>query len=90
MAVSSSAFRSELRRIAICARKSADIRFQSLPSARREVQDTFGFDFADGLRPVEWECACRVFQKRHPLAHKMGVIDNEYLQKSNDAGAVLS
>jgi hypothetical protein len=74
---------------AICARKSADIRFQSIPAARRKVHDTFGFDFADGLRPDEWECACRVFQKRHLLAHKMGVIDEEYLQKANDTGAVL-
>jgi len=73
----------------LCARKSADIRFQSVLGARRKVQDIFGFDFADGLRPDEWECACRVFQKRHLLAHKMGVIDEEYLQKGNDPGAVL-
>src|SRR5580704_2669796 len=73
----------------LCARKSADIHFQSISGARRKVQDTFGFDFADGLRPDEWECACRVFQKRNLLAHKMGVIDEEYLQKANDPGAVL-
>ena len=73
----------------LCARKSADIRFQSVLGARRKVQDTFGFDFADGLRPDEWECACRVFQKRHLLAHKMGVIDEDYLQKTNDPDAVL-
>jgi hypothetical protein len=36
----------------------------------------------------DWGCACRVFQKRHLLAHKMGVIDEEYLQKANDPGAV--
>lgn len=73
----------------LCARKSADIRFQSVLGARRKVQDTFGFDFADRLRPDEWECACRVFQKRHLLAHKMGVIDEDYLQKANDPDAVL-
>jgi len=38
---------------------------------------------------TEWERACRVFQKRHLLAHKMGVIDEEYVQKANDAGAVV-
>jgi hypothetical protein len=73
----------------ICMRKAADIHFQNVSAARRKVQDTFGFDFADGLRPDEWKCACRVFQKRHLLAHRMGVIDEEYLQKANDAGAVL-
>ncbi len=26
--------------------------------------------------------ACRIFQKRHLLAHKMGVIDAEYVQKA--------
>ena len=74
---------------AICARKSAEIRFQSIAGARRKVQDTFAFDFADGLRPDEWEFACRAFQKRHLLAHKMGVIDDEYVQKVNDPGAVV-
>jgi hypothetical protein len=73
----------------ICARKSADIRFQNVAGARRKVQDTFAFDFADTLRPDEWECACRVFQKRHLLAHKMGVIDEEYLKRTIDPGAVL-
>jgi hypothetical protein len=73
----------------ICLQKSADIRFQSIAGARRKVQDKFGFDFADGLRPDEWECACRAFQKRHLLAHKMGVIDEEYLQRANDPVAVM-
>jgi hypothetical protein len=33
--------------------------------------------------------ACRVFQKRHLLAHKVGVIDEDYIQKANDPGAIL-
>jgi hypothetical protein len=73
----------------LCLRKSVEIRFQSLTAARRKVKDAFGFDFADTLRPDEWDAACRAFQKRHLLAHKMGVIDEDYLQKANDAGAVL-
>jgi hypothetical protein len=31
---------------------------------------------------------CKVFQKRHLLAHKMGVIDDDYIQKVNDPEAV--
>jgi hypothetical protein len=73
----------------VCARKSVDIPFQNLAGARRKVQDTFGFDFADGLTPGEWGGACRVFQKRHLLAHKMGVVDDEYVRKAGDAGAVV-
>ena len=72
----------------ICSQKAADIRFQNLPNARRKIQEKFGFDFADELGPGEWDCACRVFQKRHLLAHTMGVIDEEYVQKANDPGAI--
>lgn len=73
----------------LCQRKSIEIRFQNLAAARRKVQDAFGFDFADALRPDEWNVACRAFQKRHLLAHKMGVIDDDYIQKANDGGAIL-
>jgi len=52
------------------------------------VQEAFGIDFADVLSLADWEYACRVFQKRHLLAHQMGVIDAEYIQKANDSGAV--
>jgi len=70
-------------------RKSLEMRFQNLVAARRKVQNLLGFDFADTLRPDEWDAACRAFQKRHLLAHKMGVIDNDYIQKANDSGAIL-
>ena len=73
----------------ICSRRGADIRFQNLSGARRRVQQVYGFDFADGLTDEAWTSACHVFQKRHLLAHKMGVIDAEYIEKANDAGAVL-
>ncbi len=70
-------------------RKSIEMRFQNLAAARRKVQDALGFDFADALRPDEWAAACRAFQKRHLLAHKMGVIDEDYVKKANDPGAIL-
>jgi hypothetical protein len=73
----------------ICGQRSADIRFQNLSGARRRVQEAFGFDFADELSGDAWDMACRIFQKRHLLAHKMGVIDAEYVQKANDPGAVV-
>jgi hypothetical protein len=73
----------------ICANKGADIQFQNLVSARRRVHDTFAFDFANTLEPNDWAIACRVFQKRHLLAHKMGVVDEEYLKKANDPQAIL-
>ncbi len=72
----------------ICLRKGSEIRFQNLPGARRNVQEKFGFDFADGLTAEQWQYVSRVFQKRHLLAHKLGVIDDEYVQRANDPGAV--
>lgn len=73
----------------ICSQKAADIRFQNMTGARRRVQETFGFDFADELSADSWIATCRIFQKRHLLAHKMGVVDDEYVQRANDPGAVV-
>jgi hypothetical protein len=73
----------------VCSQKAADIRFQNIAGARRRVKETFGFDFADGLDTDDWEAACRAFQKRHLLAHKMGVIDEEYIGNSNDPAAAV-
>ena len=72
----------------ISLRKGSEIRFQNLPGARRNVQEKFGFDFADSLTGEEWQGVCRVFQKRHLLAHKMGVIDDDYVQKAFDSLAI--
>lgn len=73
----------------ICATKTADIQFQNLAGARRRVNDAFAFDFADVLAPDDWESVCRVFQKRHLLAHKMGVVDEDYIKKAKDSQAIL-
>ena len=73
----------------ICAKKATDVQFQSLASARRRVQDAFGLDFADILSPDDWDSVCRVFQKRHLLAHKLGVVDEDYKKKAKDPQAVL-
>ena len=73
----------------ICQRRAVKISFQSITDARRRVQEAFGFDFADALSADEWEQACRIFQKRHLLAHRMGVIDDEYVRKTQDPGAIV-
>jgi hypothetical protein len=73
----------------VCSQKNFDVRFQSLASARRRVQEQFGFGFAGGLSVDDWERVCQAFLKRHLLAHKMGVVDDEYLSKANDTAAVI-
>lgn len=73
---------------AISSQQGHEIRFQSLAGARRNIVDVFGFDFADAITQQEWDFTCRMFQKRHLLSHKLGVIDDEYVQKANDLTAM--
>ena len=73
----------------ICSRKGVEIGFQNLPVARRKLQESFRFDFADTVTPDEWALARMLFQKRHVLAHKMGVIDADYLEKAGDDSAIV-
>lgn len=74
---------------AISGEKDREIRFQNLSGARRNIQDVFGFDFADVLTESEWGFISRMFQKRHLISHKMGVIDQDYVAKADDAAAVV-
>lgn len=67
--------------------KAEAIAFQNLGGAKLNVQSLFGFDLSSGLLPDEWSSLARCFQKRHLLAHNMGIVDDEYLRKTNDPGA---
>jgi hypothetical protein len=74
---------------AICSDGEIKASFQNLEGGRKRVQQQFGFDMGDVLTEEEWRSACRSFQKRHLLAHRMGVIDEEYVQKACDVSAVV-
>ena len=74
---------------AISAEQGQETRFQSLSGARRNIEDAFRFDFADVLSEQEWSFISRMFQKRHLLSHRMGVIDEDYVAKADDPVAVL-
>ncbi|MEW6114954.1 MAG: hypothetical protein AB1664_22685, partial [Thermodesulfobacteriota bacterium] len=65
------------------------VSFQNLGRGKQNVSTLFGLDLAAGLTDDEWRTAVRAFQKRHLLAHKMGVVDEEYVRKSGDADAVV-
>lgn len=69
--------------------KAAEIRFQNIYAARQKVQEQFTFDMATGLTDDEWATVRRGFQKRHLLAHKMGVVDDEYLTATSDAATAV-
>jgi hypothetical protein len=69
--------------------KANSISFQNIARARERVHEQFGVDFASGLNESEWTLVFRGFQKRHLLAHKMGVVDEEYLQATGDPIVVV-
>lgn len=73
----------------ICAHKGQDIRFQNLAGAKHKVESLFHFDFTDVLIPSEWDDTVKAYQKRHLLAHKLGVVDEDYLQRTHDSTAIL-
>jgi hypothetical protein len=66
-----------------------NVSFQNLAGARQRVQRLFGYDLAAPVGTDDWDFACRCFQKRHLLAHKMGVVDDAYVRSSGDATAVV-
>jgi hypothetical protein len=65
------------------------ISFQNLTKARERVRKLFQMDVTAAMSPAEWDVVCRSFQKRHLLAHRMGVVDAAYLAATNDPQAVL-
>jgi hypothetical protein len=66
-----------------------NISFQNLARAEKYVHDLFGVDLSVGVDLQEWDLAWRCFQKRHLFAHKMGVVDEEYLRITKDPRAVV-
>jgi hypothetical protein len=67
--------------------KAEAVSFQNLAGAQKNVQSLFGFDLSAGLLADEWLSLTRCFQKRHLLAHNMGIVDEEYLRKTSDPKA---
>jgi len=69
--------------------KAEKLSFQNLPRAQEQVRKLFGFDLTSAVTPDEWATASRCFQKRHLLAHKMGVVDYTYVKETGDTQAVV-
>lgn len=63
--------------------------FQNLEGARTHLLGLFGIDVSVEVAPDEWRAATMGFQKRHLVAHKMGVIDQDYITKTTDTRAVV-
>ena len=63
--------------------------FQNLEGARQGFLDLFGIDLSLAVQPEEWLAATMAFQKRHLIAHKLSVVDQDYVRKTGDTRAVV-
>ncbi|MGB6378036.1 MAG: hypothetical protein WBG24_15080 [Syntrophobacteria bacterium] len=69
--------------------RAQNVSFQNLRRVQQRLIDLFALDIASAVEEGDWDHACRCFMKRHLLAHKMGVVDQQYFEESNDAEAVI-
>ena len=69
--------------------KAERMNFQSLEAARKRFLDLFGIDLSAEVEPEEWRAAVVAFQKRHLIAHRLGVVDQDYIDKTGDDRAVV-
>jgi len=58
------------------------ISFQNIESARKKLLAENGLNIANSIDQREWNFILTQFQKRHLLAHKMGVIDETYVKNT--------
>ena len=68
---------------------AAEIQFQNISTARDRVRKQFSVDFAATAAPADWRDVLRAFQRRHLLAHKLGVVDEAYLAATGDSPSLL-
>lgn len=70
-------------------KQAEKLSFQNLLGASANIQSLFGHDLKNCVELAQWNVAVRCFNKRHLLAHKMGVIDQTYITATNDTSAVI-
>jgi len=58
--------------------------FQNLPQSSDLWEQAIGVRYEAMLTPTEWNELQRCFQQRHILAHKDGIVDEDYLKKTGD------
>lgn len=69
--------------------KCLTVSFQNLEKADKRLKDLFGIDLRSAVQPPKWETAHRGFMKRHVVAHRAGVVDQQYIDETGDRGAIL-
>jgi len=65
------------------------ISFQNIDATKDRLQREHGIDISAGLNTDQWGFVTEQFQKRHLLAHKMGVIDEEFICKTGQSQSLI-
>ena len=65
-----------------------NISFQNIRKAHERILKEFDFDFSQGLVSDDWNKVVKNFQKRHLISHNDGIVDDPYIQITNDQEAV--
>jgi hypothetical protein len=69
--------------------KCGGVSFQNLGRAADRIAKLFGVDLRQAVSRPTWETAHRGFMKRHVVAHRAGVVDQQYLDETGEAAAVV-
>jgi hypothetical protein len=65
----------------------ASYSFQNLERANDQLRKHFGVDFAAAVDSSFWQSAVLGFMRRHLIAHRAGVVDQQYLDETDDPAA---
>jgi hypothetical protein len=69
--------------------KAARLSFQNLTRASLSIKELFGVDLGALVSADEWKQISIAFQKRHLIAHKSGVVDEQYISATGADSTIL-
>lgn len=69
--------------------RAKGISFQNLERAAELVATLFGIDVRTAVAPERWLQVLVGFQKRNLLAHRMGIVDEQYIRLTSAPGSLL-
>lgn len=71
------------------AAKAESMSFQNLDRAARKLQSLFDVNLVEAVEPSDWIVLTRGFMRRHLIAHRSGVVDQQYLDETGESSALL-
>lgn len=72
-----------------CAKQPCKISFQNIDAAKERLLRETRFDISASLTAGDWKFVSDQFQKRHLLAHKLGIVDSEFVAKTGCSPSLI-